>query len=167
MTTETAFDTLLRDLRKLVEDQVMPCYKWYSTHKAWPRLLFRLGGMIVVIGSLSLPAIATSDMPLRDPLLTAVSLAVAAFSSLNAFFRWDGAWRSRTRAAYDLQGMLARWEFRLKSAEFSDDPRKLHLRRRRYSSTKRSRWLAQKRMSSFRMSGGQKRQNRAVPNPKK
>ena len=127
MATEAAFDTLLQDLRKLVESQVMPCYKWYSTHKAWPRILFRFGGMIVVIGSLSLPAIASSSMPLREPLLTAVSLAVAAFSSLNAFFRWDGAWRSRTRAAYDLQGMLARWEFRLKTAEFADDPRKAAL----------------------------------------
>lgn len=124
MATEASFDTLVRDLRKLVEEQVMPCYKWYTTHKAWPRMLFRLGGTIVVIGSLTLPAIAASSMNSRDTVLTIVSLAVAVCSSLNSFFRWDGMWRSRTRAAYDLQGMLARWEFQLKLAEFADDPKK-------------------------------------------
>jgi Protein of unknown function (DUF4231) len=124
---DAAFDALLQDLRKLVEDQVVPCYKWYSTHKEWPRVLFRVGGLVVVIGSLTLPAIANSRIEFRDLLLTVVSLAVAAFSSLNAFFRWDGAWRSRTRTAYDLQGKLARWEFGLKSAEFADDPRKAAL----------------------------------------
>ena len=68
------------------------------------------------------PVIASSQLLVRDHLLTVVSLAVAVFSSLNAFFHWDGTWRSRTRTAYHLQGMLAQWEFRLKSAEFAKCP---------------------------------------------
>lgn len=122
MATEATYNTLICDLRTLVDEQVRPCYKWYSWHKILPRILFRFGGMVVVMGSLALPVIASSHLTRQGLLLTIVSLSVAVFSSLNAFFHWDGSWRSRTRTAYSLQGMLARWEFRIKSAEFADRP---------------------------------------------
>jgi hypothetical protein len=127
MTERTEFDTFETGLRQLVNEQVVPCYKWYSTHKTWPRVMFRGGGMIVVIGSLILPAIAASSMPKREIVLTMVSLAVAVLSSLNAFFRWDATWRSRTRAAYALQGLLATWEFNLSAARRSKDPQQCAL----------------------------------------
>jgi hypothetical protein len=125
MAIDTTFDALVHDLRRLVEKQVMPSYNWYSSSKGWPRVIFRCGGVMVVMGSLALPVISSSrtiQSGDRELLLTIVSLAVAAFSSLNTFFRWDGMWRSRTRTAYQLQGMLARWELQLKASEFADHP---------------------------------------------
>jgi Protein of unknown function (DUF4231) len=123
----TGSDKFEKELRQLVNEQVLPCYKWYSTHKTWPRIMFRGGGMIVVIGSLTLPTIAASSMQYREILLTIVSLAVAVLSSLNAFFRWDATWRSRTRAAYSLQGLLATWEFNLSAAKRSKEPERCAL----------------------------------------
>lgn len=118
------YELVVRDLRELVNKQIMPCYTWYDTHKGWPRLLFRAGGLVVVIGSLLLPAIAAQpDLKSRDEILTIVSLAVAIMSSLNSFFRWDGTWRSRTRTAYALQGLLGKWEFRLRAAAEAENPR--------------------------------------------
>lgn len=122
------FDRFENGLRQLVNEQVVPCYKWYSTHMMWPGVMFRGGGMVIVIGSLSLPAIAASPMPNREIVLTVVSLAVAIISSLNAFFKWDATWRSRTRAAYALQGLLATWEFNLAAARQSKEPEQCALK---------------------------------------
>jgi len=125
--TQQEYEAIVADLRALVEKQVMPCYRWYDSHKGWPRLLFRAGGLIVVVGSLLLPVIAAQNTPEYRVLLTGVSLAVAIMSSLNAFFRWDGAWRSRTRAAYALQGLLGVWEFELKASAAAENPSKAAL----------------------------------------
>lgn len=122
------FERFESGLRQLVNEKVLPCYRWYSTHKMWPRVLFRGAGLVVVVGSLSLPAIAASTMPNRDLVLMVVSLAVAVLSSLNAFFRWDATWRSRTRAAYALQGLLATWEFNLAAARRSSEPEQCALK---------------------------------------
>jgi hypothetical protein len=54
-------------------------------------------------------------------------MAVAIPTSLNAFFRWDSTWRSRTRTEGDLRGLLAAWELRLRAAEVADDPTKAAL----------------------------------------
>lgn len=124
MSTQAELEVVVEDLRKLVEKQVMPCYRWYDSHKGWPRVLFRTGGLIVVVGSLFLPVIAAQQpSETRNLILTSVSLAVAIMSSLNAFFRWDGTWRSRTRTAYALQGLIGTWEFRLKAAADAENPR--------------------------------------------
>jgi hypothetical protein len=124
MSTSKDYEVVVSEMRALVEKQVAPCYKWYDGSKKWPRIFFRSAGLIVVIGSLLLPVIASrKGMPYRDDILTSISLAVAVMTSLNAFFRWDAAWRSRTRAAYALQGLLGRWEFRLKAAEESENPK--------------------------------------------
>src|SRR5215212_2455363 len=122
MSETAAQEAFENALRKLVSEHVVPCYTWYSTHITWPRVMFRTAGMVVVIGSLSLPAIATSSLPSRNTLLTAVSLAVAILSSLNTFFRWDATWRSRARAGYSLQGLLATWEYGLTAAQRADNP---------------------------------------------
>jgi hypothetical protein len=122
MTTDE-FQVFVAHQRKLVENHIMPCHNWYSKHVWWPRVMFRLSGIVVVIGSLSLPIIATSTTLLnRDVVLTATSMSIAALSSLNTFFRWDAMWRSRTRAGHALQGLVASWEYGLSAAALSDKP---------------------------------------------
>jgi len=123
MANPTQLDVFVRELRQLVEKQIMPSVEWYSTHTAWPRVAFRLAGVIVVIGSLLLPVItAVKDLPFRDGLLTTVSLAVAIVSSLSTFYRWDSTWQTRTKAAWELRGLLAKWELALKFAETAENP---------------------------------------------
>ena len=105
-------------LRKLVDYQIRPHYRWYSTHTLWPRLCFRFAGIAVVIGSLTLPVIAAHrEWPHREIFLTGVSLMVAVISSLNTFFKWDSTWQSRVSTAAALQSLLARWDLSMKSAE--------------------------------------------------
>src|SRR4029079_4980095 len=124
MSSAQEYETIEKDLRELVSKQVMPCYTWYDTHKGWPRILFRVAGLVVVIGSLLLPAIAAqSNLSHQKEILTAVSLAVAIMSSLNSFFKWDATWRSRTRTAYALQGLLGEWEFGMRASRESQNPR--------------------------------------------
>jgi Protein of unknown function (DUF4231) len=122
------FDGFVQSLRSLVEQQILPTYQWYQTHIRLPNILFRGAGVVVVVGSLSLPVItAAKGWPFRDAVLTAVSLAVAVLSSLSTFFRWDLAWKSRTNTASELHGLLAIWELDLKTAETAQNPREAAL----------------------------------------
>jgi hypothetical protein len=113
----------VKELRELVAREIRPDYEWYSSHTTWPRITFRLSGVIVVVGSLLLPVItAAKDWPARDAVLTTVSLTVAILSSLSTFYRWDSTWQSRTKTAKDLRGVLAKWELALKAADQAPNP---------------------------------------------
>lgn len=122
MPDQSQFVAFVEELRALVNDQVRPCYDWYSTHTTWPRICFRVAAVIVVVGSLALPAIATATWAHHQLVLTVVSLAVAILSSLSTFFKWDSTWQSRTKTVIDLQGFLAKWELALRSAEMAPNP---------------------------------------------
>lgn len=109
--------------RTLVNEQIRPQHQWYATRTLVPRLCFRFAGVVVVIGSLSLPVIAAQKTwQFRESLLTAVSLVVAVVSSLGTFFKWDSVWQSRTRTAGALQAALAKWELSLEAAQMSENP---------------------------------------------
>lgn len=123
MAHQAQFDTLVEELRHLVEQHIVPEYRWYQGHTTLPRLYFRVAGVVVVVGSLALPVIAAqSSSAYSKPALTVVSLAVAILSSLSTFFRWDASWRSRSNAAAGLKGLLARWELSLRAAQTSQNP---------------------------------------------
>jgi hypothetical protein len=109
-------------LRSLVDQRIQPEYQWYLNHTLWPRLCFRIAGIVVVIGSLSLPVMAAQKgWPPREILLSTVSLLVAAVSSLSTFFRWDSTWQSRIRTAGALRAALAKWELSMKAAELAEN----------------------------------------------
>jgi Protein of unknown function (DUF4231) len=123
MADSKQLDILVGELEELVKKLITPSVEWYSTHTAWPRVAFRLAGVIVVVGSLLLPIItATKNLPFREGILTTVSLAVAIVSSLSTFYRWDSTWQTRTKAARELSGLLAKWELALKFAETAENP---------------------------------------------
>jgi hypothetical protein len=108
-------------LRMLVDQQIRPQYRWYSTHTLWPRLCFRCAGILVVIGSLTLPVIAAQKgWPPR--VLTGVSLMVAVISSLSTFFKWDSTWQSRISTSAALRSLLAKWELSMESAGTAEKP---------------------------------------------
>jgi hypothetical protein len=110
-------------LLTLVDQQIRPQYEWYSTHTLWPRLCFRIAGVVVVIRSLSLPVVAAQKgWQFREGLLTVVSLLVAAVSSLSTFFRWDSTWQSRIRTAGALRTALAKWELSTEASVLAEKP---------------------------------------------
>lgn len=122
MATEE-YKRFVESLRALVDKEVRPCQAWYESHYTWPRVVFRIAGTIVIVSSVLLPVVASlKALPYREAALITLSMAVAIPTSLNAFFRWDSTWRSRTRTEGDLRGLLAAWELRLKGADLSDNP---------------------------------------------
>jgi hypothetical protein len=45
MTNQTEYDALLIQLHKLVDDHILPEYKWYRDRGNWPRYAFRISGL--------------------------------------------------------------------------------------------------------------------------
>jgi len=123
MTNDTQFEPFLAELKAIVHRQIIPRYRWYQKHTQWPQICFRTSGFIVVIGSLLLPVITTSETLLHKQLiLTIVSLTVAVLSSLSTFYKWDYAWQTRMKAALELKGLLAKWELNLIAAQVAVNP---------------------------------------------
>ena len=80
MADQREIDEFFKALRTLVEKHIRPSCDWYATHTAGPRILFRLSGICVVVGSLLLPVVSTAtSWYLRDRVLTAVSLGFLSF----------------------------------------------------------------------------------------
>jgi hypothetical protein len=123
MTNQTEYDALLIQLQKLVDEHILPEYKWYRDKGNWPRYAFRTSGFIVIIGSLLLPVITVSTtLKFKFEILTGLSLTIAILSSLSAFFRWDSMWQSRMKTRMELEALLAQWKFALVSAQEAEDP---------------------------------------------
>jgi hypothetical protein len=123
MINDPQSEPFLEELKSIVHRQIIPRYRWYQKHTLWPRICFRASGFIVVIGSLLLPVITTSETLLHKQLiLTIVSLTVAVLSSLSTFYKWDYAWQTRMKAALELKGLLAKWELNLIAAQVAKNP---------------------------------------------
>jgi hypothetical protein len=118
-----SFETTVDQMIQLVNRHLVPTIEWYENNRLVPQLLFRTSGLVVVIGSLSLPVISTSgEWRYKTLIIGAVSLTIAVCSSLATFFHWDSVWRSRTNAATQLRGLLAQWELDLAAARTKSDP---------------------------------------------
>jgi hypothetical protein len=96
-----------------VRAHILPLRDWYALHIWWPRVLFRSAGSLVILGSLSLPIIASHNFEGRDWLLGVVSVLVAALTSLNAFFHWDSTWRSYAQTERQLESAIAKWDLQM------------------------------------------------------
>jgi hypothetical protein len=101
------------DLKKRFVDEN---YHWYRTHKRVPFLAYRLSGILVIVLSVSLPAIAAMPFDRKTLVLSIMSVVIAALTGLNSFFRWDRTWRSRALCQYDMEWLVARWELELQNA---------------------------------------------------
>ena len=124
MTDERQRDAFIEELRSLVDRHIRSAHQWYSSRTKQPRFGFRISGIIVVIGSLTLPVItAIKDWRFKDEVLTVVSLSVAIVSSLSTFYRWDLMWHSRAKTTSDLEAILGNWELDVTAASIAENPR--------------------------------------------
>ena len=73
-------------------------------------------GIITILLSVTLPAIAASSLAQKDILLSAMSIAIAAFTGLSSFYKWERTWRGNSSAQVALEQHCAKWELELTNA---------------------------------------------------
>jgi hypothetical protein len=100
-------------IKKLHEQKVGYADKWLNYYNSWqrtklPYVLFRIVGIFVILGSVSLPLLAqvTTD----KVYISLVSLGVAFFTALTSFFSWNLTWQRRVTAIVALRHYIACWE---------------------------------------------------------
>jgi hypothetical protein len=57
------------------------------------RLWFRATGVAVILLSVTLPIVTTTQFSGKEATVTGLSLAIAGLFSLRGFFQWDQSWR--------------------------------------------------------------------------
>jgi hypothetical protein len=109
-----------------------PRIEWYERHSFAPRIYFRIAGILTILFSVSLPAVAaipSAKFDYKDIVLSVMSVAIAALTGLSSFFRWDNMWRRNKTAQMDLQRYVAKWELEITNARLllPDDQKANHI----------------------------------------
>jgi hypothetical protein len=97
---------------------------WYRKHRLFPFVLFRGAGIITIVLSVALPAIAAIQrdaFPKKDVVLGIMSVAIAGLTSLSAFYRWERTWQSRTLTFFAIEAYSAKWELEVANARLLVD----------------------------------------------
>lgn len=92
---------------RYIEKIVEPSIAYYKRHGCWNRYLYNGSKIVLIVASVSLPAM--SAIPADSaPLLLAVlkillPLAIAILAALDGFFHWGDIWRSRVHTELSLR----------------------------------------------------------------
>src|SRR5215203_2728198 len=108
--SDTPNETLIEPLRRIKKEYVDAQTDWYRSHALWPRRAYRVAGIVTILGSLSLPFLATDDGSVRAVMLPLVAFVVAASSALNAFFSLQSTWQKYVTTQLLIEGLIASWE---------------------------------------------------------
>jgi hypothetical protein len=108
--------------RELKAHYIDPRIQWYSSHTAGPRFWFRWAGIITILCSVTLPAIATAEFPHKALVLSLTSISIAALTSLSSFYKWERTWRANSTSQVMLQQHVAKWELELANARLLISP---------------------------------------------
>jgi Protein of unknown function (DUF4231) len=115
---------LLHQIHELVNSQVVSTLEWYQRNAIWPRRLFRSVGVTVILLSVAIPLLAVLDYQGKEFVLSIAAVLIAALTGLNAFFKWEEAWRSRRQTEFALAYLLAVWRLQVLQAINEQDPTK-------------------------------------------
>lgn len=77
----------LSQINELVNSQVVSTLDWYQKNATWPRRLFRISGVTVIVLSVSIPLLASLSYQGKDLVLSIVASLIACFTGLNSFFK--------------------------------------------------------------------------------
>jgi Protein of unknown function (DUF4231) len=113
-----AFDAVLKSCRALKEQYVDIRISYYKDHTKIPRWMFRIAGVMTILLSVTLPALAAAVLPYKELILSAVSIAIAALTGLSSFYRWDRTWSGNSSAQVALEQHVAKWELELTNAQY-------------------------------------------------
>ena len=86
------FEELVKQARIIKERYIDPNRKWYATRKRIPFAYFRTAGVITILFSVALPAVAAipeSSLGNKQVILSAMSVTIAALTGLSSFYRWS------------------------------------------------------------------------------
>lgn len=108
------------DLRRQKELYADAALKFYSQRITPFRVLFRLTGALVILGSVSLPYLAQTTTETNRTAISLVSLGVALLTSLSSFFGWHLTWQKRVTATVALEHYIANWEIDMVKASRED-----------------------------------------------
>jgi hypothetical protein len=113
-----AFDAVLKSCRALKEQYVDIRISYYKDHTKIPRWMFRTAGVMTILLSVTLPALAAAVFPYKELILSTVSIAIAALTGLSSFYRWDRTWSGNSSAQVALEQHVAKWELELTNAQY-------------------------------------------------
>jgi Protein of unknown function (DUF4231) len=111
------FSRIIKKLRTNKEKEVDPQIQRYKSDTFWPHICFRCAGVLTILLSVTLPALAASSVPNKEIVLSVMSISIAALTSLGSFFRWERTWRGNTTALIAIEQHCAKWELELANAE--------------------------------------------------
>jgi hypothetical protein len=111
-----AFGQAIDSARAIKEEYIQPRINWYKTHTRVPRWWFRGAGILTILLSVTLPAVAASNYWRKDIVLSVMSITIAALTGLSSFYRWERTWRGNSSAQVALEQHCAKWELELTNA---------------------------------------------------
>jgi hypothetical protein len=126
---EQAFPDVVKSCRALKEQYVDTRIDYYKHHTKIPRAMFRWAGVLTIVFSVTLPALAAAVFAYKELILSATSVAIAALTGLSSFYRWDKTWSGNSSAQVALEQHVAKWELEITNAQYLLAPadRNLHV----------------------------------------
>src|SRR6187431_2140547 len=98
-------EKLIEPLRRIKTEYVDAARDWYEGHAPWPRIAYRVAGVVTILASLSLPRLAGAGGALQTVALPILAFVVAAASTLNAFFSLQGTWQKYVTTQLLIEGV--------------------------------------------------------------
>ncbi|AOS63918.1 DUF4231 domain-containing protein [Actinoalloteichus hymeniacidonis] len=104
------------DLHELAEAHVLELRERYDWRAGWHRRFFRISGMLIIIGSASLPLFTTLDYANKEFVLSTLGVVIALLTGLQTFYRWDRSWATLRAAESSLTQLHWEWLLEQESA---------------------------------------------------
>ena len=111
-------EAVLACCRKLKDQFVDKRIHYYQSHTKIPRWMFRTAGILTVLLSVTLPALAAAVFSHKELVLSSVSIGIAALTGLSSFYRWDRTWSGNSSSQVALEQQVAKWELELTNAQY-------------------------------------------------
>ena len=115
-------DASIDELCAIKKNYIDKTWTWYRDHSSWPRIVFRLAGVAVIVLSLTIPFLAAAKGQWLEIGVPVASLSIAILSALNAFFAWQKTWEKRITTQLTLEGLMAAWETKIAAARRAENP---------------------------------------------
>jgi hypothetical protein len=114
--TEPPVAGTIDSLCKVKREYVDRTFDWYRSRSTWPRLMFRISGVTVIVLSLGIPFLSAAGDGYLKLGVPVASYVIALLSALSSFFGWQTLWEKRINTQLILEGRIAAWEAEIDAA---------------------------------------------------
>lgn len=109
------------DLAELVDRHVRPLVDWYQRKKRWPRRLYRMTTVAVILLGASIPLLTIAEPSQASRLVIAtVGVTISGLTGLASVTDWQRRWQIFTDAQTSLEVRLAEWELAVAEADLTE-----------------------------------------------